>query len=436
MTKGLLEAVIGLPPGLFYGTGIPACVLVINRAGADERKEVLFINADKEYKEGKNQNKLRPEDIEKISYVYHNRLPEEKYAKLVKHEDLEKEEYNLNIRRYVDNSPAPEPHDVHAHLNGGIPASEVETLQQNGMAHYQGLKEDLFCDLKPGYLQFQDHLTQKESLKPMVEAHTGVAQVLQQYHTQFQLWWGQYQQELQSLTSGKPLHLVKQQGTASLVEFFQPLPMLNGSQLRGAFAGFWSELNSDLKSVAASGWGPELIPDADILASQFPEQLEKIEQSRARVAELEALFEEAESEDYDWENSESGALPKAQLKDLKAKAKYDKEIKQRVEKHEILAKSYKNLKAGITAIENEKDKLVEAARQKITPAQAEELILLRWKDALWSGLQTHLKQNQQNVLAELENLFEKYQINLKELLSNREEEQAILQEFLMELGYE
>ncbi|WP_299707500.1 N-6 DNA methylase [uncultured Pontibacter sp.] len=434
--RGLLEAVIGLPPGLFYGTGIPACVLVVNKQNAADRKEVLFINADKEYKEGKAQNKLRPEDIEKINYVYHNRQQVEKYARLVSHLELAQEDFNLNIRRYVDNSPAPEPHNVHAHLNGGIPASEVEALQQNGMAHYNGLKEDLFCDLKPGYLQFHPHISEKENIKPLVESHTGVAEVLQQYDSMFGLWWADYQQELQQLPTGKKLHEVKQQGYNTLVEFFQPLPMLSGSQLRGAFAGFWSDLNSDLKSVAASGWGPELIPDADILASQFPEQLEKIEQYKARITEIEGTLEEAEVEDYDWENSESGALPKNQLKDLKAKAKTDKSIKALVAKHENLTKELKTLKADISMIEKKKDELVEAARQKITPADAEELILQRWQNVLWAGLQMHLKQNQMEVLAQLEKLFEKYQVNLKELLSSREEEQVILHEFLVELGYE
>ena len=103
---GILDTVIGLPSNLFYGTGIPACVLVINWHGASNRKHVLFINADREYKEGKNQNSLRPEDIEKISQVYRTRQEVEKYSRLVPVAELEKEEFNLNIRRYVDNSPA------------------------------------------------------------------------------------------------------------------------------------------------------------------------------------------------------------------------------------------------------------------------------------------------------------------------------------------
>ena len=157
--QGILEAVIGLPQGLFYGTGIPACVLVINKADAAQRKHVVFINADREYKEGKNQNSLRPEDIEKISHVYQQiadlnnqgnieRNAIEKYARAVPVSELEAEGYNLNIRRYVDNSPAPEPHDVKAHLNGGIPAAEVNALAPY-WTNYPQLKDALFSKGHP-----------------------------------------------------------------------------------------------------------------------------------------------------------------------------------------------------------------------------------------------------------------------------------------------
>jgi type I restriction enzyme M protein len=127
--RGLLEAVVGLPMGLFYGTGIPASVLIINKKDASKRQDVLFINADREFKEGKNQNKLRPEDIAKISYVYRKRENLGAYAQLVSKADLLKEDYNFNIRRYVDNSPPAEPQDVKAHLHGGIPMAEVDALQ-------------------------------------------------------------------------------------------------------------------------------------------------------------------------------------------------------------------------------------------------------------------------------------------------------------------
>jgi type I restriction enzyme M protein len=127
----VIEAIISLPPGLFYGTGIPACVLVMNKNKPDAlRDKVLFVNADREYAEGKNQNKLRPEDIEKIDFVFTQKRELPKYSRLVDNKDVvEKHDYNLNVRRYVDNTPDQEPEDVQAHLIGGVPEAEVQARQ-------------------------------------------------------------------------------------------------------------------------------------------------------------------------------------------------------------------------------------------------------------------------------------------------------------------
>jgi len=168
VNRGYLEAVIGLPSALFYGTGIPASVIVINKKDAHQRDKVLFINADREYKEGKVQNKLRAEDIEKISYVYRNREVIPKYSRLVSREDLAAEEFNFNIRRFVDNAPPPEPQDVHAHLQGGIPESEVKALQ-DFFDCYKGLNRKLFEPLKAGYLKFTGAVAQKEDIKKLFD---------------------------------------------------------------------------------------------------------------------------------------------------------------------------------------------------------------------------------------------------------------------------
>src|SRR5271169_1365481 len=127
----VIEAIISLPPGLFYGTGIPACVIVANKSKPDAlRGKVLFVNADREFAEWKNQNKLRPEDIEKIDFVFTHKRDIPKYSRLVdKTEIVETHDCNLNIRRYVDNTPAPDAEDVQAHLIGGVPESEVNARQ-------------------------------------------------------------------------------------------------------------------------------------------------------------------------------------------------------------------------------------------------------------------------------------------------------------------
>src|SRR6267378_1425503 len=151
----LIEAIISLPPGLFYGTGIPACVLVMNKNKPDAlRGKVLFINADREYAEGKNQNKLRPEDIEKIDFVFTQKRELTKYSRLVdKTEIVEKHDYNLNIRRYVDNTPDPEPEDVQAHLIGGVPEAEVQA-RTSDFAKFGVVADTLFRCERPGYFAF------------------------------------------------------------------------------------------------------------------------------------------------------------------------------------------------------------------------------------------------------------------------------------------
>ena len=138
LEQDLIEAIIGLPPNLFYGAGIPACILVMrpNLTGQspnpnkpeNRRGQILFINADAEFHAGRAQNYLRPEHIEKIVSTYDRFEDIPGYARRVPLEEISSptNDWNLNIRRYVDNSPPPEPHDVRAHLLGGVPVAEVE----------------------------------------------------------------------------------------------------------------------------------------------------------------------------------------------------------------------------------------------------------------------------------------------------------------------
>lgn len=133
-----LEAVIGLSPNLFYGTGIPACILVMRPKGAkpaERQGKVLFINADAEYYAGRAQNYLRPEHIEKISFVFEKFESFPGYSAVVSKQELADNDYNCNIRRYADNAPPPEPQDVRAHLLGGIPKAEVEAKRELLAAH-------------------------------------------------------------------------------------------------------------------------------------------------------------------------------------------------------------------------------------------------------------------------------------------------------------
>ena len=201
LLAGHLEAIIGLPPGLFYGTGIPACVLVLNKKDGNKRKRVLFINADRDFKEGKSQNTLRPEDIEKISHVYHEGLEVKGYSEYIPLERLEAEEFNLNIRRYVDNSPPPEPQDVHAHMHGGVPTGEVKALG-HWLGNYKGLETQLFVSRvkNEAYVDFVPLLKgDKAEVKRIVEAHPSVQGKHADFHAALAGWWQTNEPELRTL---------------------------------------------------------------------------------------------------------------------------------------------------------------------------------------------------------------------------------------------
>ncbi len=413
LEKGWLEAVIGLPGGLFYGTSIPASVLIINKLRPGDGREVLFINADREYKEGKNQNKLRPEDIEKISYVYRNKLSVPHYSQMVKLEELEAEDFNLNIRRYVDNAPPPEPHDVKAHLSGGIPEAEVEALS-SFFTNYAGTKEMLFTALRPGYLQFTSELTDKEQIKVRIESNQGVINKHAAYQAILKEWWNKHLPTIKAINNQKAVFDLYRKLLAEISTTLLPLGILDQFKIRGAFASFWNDetILSDLKSVAASGWGANLIPDEEILRSQFADILDKHEQNLNQLAEAEALKTEMEGEDYEPDESQ----PTKTLKKVKD--------------------DIKKLKAEIGAMDKRREELVAAARVKITPAEAEQLIIARWERTLYSTIESYLKQYQQVFVAAIENLYDKYTVTLKKLITEREEETRLLNQYLIELGYE
>ncbi len=325
--QGYLEAVIGLPGNLFYGTGIPACLLVLNKAGARARDSVLFINADREYREGKAQNHLRPEDIDKIVYAYRQGGEIPAYARPVPVAEIREEGYNCNIRRYVDNAPPPEPHDVRAHLHGGVPLAEIDSLERY-WANYRGLREDLFVPRDDAYRDFAPALTEKRDIAPLINDHPGVAAANQAVMDRLEAWWQEHLPVVEALApdagnqQARPhnVYVMRSQLLTGMEAALADNGLLTPFQVRGALASFFDSLKADFKSIAASGWGPELIPEDDILESQFPEVLEEQEQAQARLAELQALFAAADEEDFE-DTDDTGVLPGDEVKNKRDELK-------------------------------------------------------------------------------------------------------------------
>ncbi len=325
--KGYLEAIIGLPSNLFYGTGIPACILVLNKKEFSVRKHCLFINADREYREGKAQNFLRPEDVDKIIEAYRNALDIPSYARKVPYSEIEAEDYNCNIRRYVDNSPPPEPHDVKAHLNGGVPLVEIESLN-HFWKNYSGLKEDCFIYRDETYADFSPNIIDKRTISEFISNHSSLIERHKTFMNDLDNWWNENLPIVESLApdaqnqsenSGN-VYAMRRELLRSIDLKFCSQELLNKFQIRGAFANYINILKADFKSIAASGWGPELIPDEEILQSQFPQILEELDNSCLRLAELQALFSAADEDDFE-DTDETGVLPSDKVKSLKEELK-------------------------------------------------------------------------------------------------------------------
>ena len=320
----VIEAIISLPPGLFYGTGIPACVIVANKNKPESLKDkALFINADREYAEGKAQNKLRPEDIEKIDFVFTHKREIPKYSRLVdKAEIVDKHDYNLNIRRYVDNTPDPEPEDVQAHLIGGIPEDEVAARAAD-FARFGIKPETLFQPARPGYLTFRSGIETKPAIKATLETDPALRQTITAHHNAMETWWAVAREDFSGLHDGKKMPEVRQELLTTLKDKLIPLNVLDEFKSAGVFVNWWQQIRYDLKTIISTGWHHSLIPDDYLIAAFFQAEADEIETLEAQISEAQSELAEAletaqEVAAYEPEEDETvtAAVIKKALKDL------------------------------------------------------------------------------------------------------------------------
>ncbi len=328
-----IEAIISLPPGLFYGTGIPACVLVCNKSKSDAlRGKVLFINADREYAEGKSQNKLRPEDIEKIDHVFTHKIELPKYSRLVdKAEIVDTHDYNLNIRRYVDNTPEPEPEDVQAHLIGGIPEGEVEAL--GGEFSKFGVSPDaLFQPERPGYFAFMPAISAKHAIRTVIEGDAALQKTVRNHQDVLETWWSVARNDFAELENanngGKKMPDVRHELLSSLKAQIVPFGALDEFKSAGVFVNWWQQIRFDLKTIVSTGWHHSLIPDEYLIAEFYQAEADAIEAFESGIAEAQAELDEAvetaqEVAGYEPDENEkvTAAITKKALKELIADLK-------------------------------------------------------------------------------------------------------------------
>jgi len=322
------------------------------------RDKILFINADREYAEGKNQNKLRPEDIEKIDDVFTNNRELEKYSRLVDKEEIVRNNYNLNIRRYIDNTPEPEPEDVRAHLIGGVPKEEVED-QSAVVERFQVNPIVLFKSRSQGYLDFADEVKDKSVIKRLIEADPGLIETYARMNAAIAEWWEVARRDFEKLAGTNHLAAVRAELLASIKQKLVPIGALDEFQTAGVFVNWWQTIRYDLKTITSSGWSPGLIPDSYLIDAFFQDDVKAIEELETRLSAAEAqLAEVVDGVEYEpGEDEEVTAKTvktylKSQIDELKAST-----TEVAVAEHEALEQQLSQIKAAENIVKELKDEI-------------------------------------------------------------------------------
>jgi type I restriction enzyme M protein len=435
----LLEAVIGLAPNLFYGTGIPACILILRAKDAKpaaRRGKVLFINADRDFRAGRAQNYLRPEDIEKMvkTFMAFEDVPD--YATVVDHATLAENDFNLNIRRYADNAPDPEPQDVRAHLLGGIPKTEVDAKAELFAAH--GLDPQALLVVRDDrYLDFRPAILARGDLKAAVEAHPGLQNKERSLQALFDTWWTANLPLLVAVPGSTQLMTLRGRLLASFAEALEPHGLLNRYQVEGIIASWWSEVQFELKALAATGFDGLV----DGWVTFIQDALEDEEAPGGKFDPLEHKLVKHLLADY---LEEVRAL-EAKAADLKgqldaAKSSDDEEAED--EEEGLTEEEIKALKKQLTAVKKELKKLMDQvsqrlvkARKALTATETQALVVGILREDLATQVARYIATHRAEIVAAFEMWWDKYRITLGELEISRDAARTKLDGFLVELGY-
>ena len=252
--KGYIKGIIGLPANLFYGTGIPACIIVIDKENAHTRKGIFMVDASSGYLKDGNKNRLRDCDLHQIVDVFNKRLEIPKYSRMVGVEEIEKNDFNLNIPRYIDSQQAEDIQDIDGHLKGGIPTADVDALQSYWDVCPQ-LRKTLFTANRPGYL---DLAVAKQAIKTTIYEHPEFVTFIGSMNALFADWQQRSTETLKGLQVGCHPKNVIALLAEELLAHYTEKPLIDKYDVYQHLMDYWSTtMQDDCYLIAADGWKAE-----------------------------------------------------------------------------------------------------------------------------------------------------------------------------------
>lgn len=472
LKQGYIKGIIGLPANLFYGTGIPACIVVIDKAKSKERQSIFMIDASRGFMKDGNKNRLRSQDIHKIVDVFNRQFKLDRYSRMVSLEEIEKNDYNLNIPRYIDSSEPEDLHDLSGHLQGGIPDRDIDGLDDYWQV-FPTLRNTLF---KPGSRDgYSDCLVESSQVKAKILGHPEFAAFSDKAMDIYRAWKDGHESRLKGIDIGDEPKALIHELSEDLLDSFCKADLLDKYNIYQILMDYWAEtMQDDVYILVQDGWQAgsvlrqlvvkkgeklketpdliigkkkyktELIPPALIVARYFSEEQAEIDHFQAELdsisQKLEAYTEEHSGEDGPLEeakndnNKVTKATVTARLKEIKGRPEF-------LEEQRVLDEclSFFNQEAAAKkAIKDAQAALDEAVFAKYPKLSEEEVQFLvvedKWLDTLQSSIQAEIERVTQEMANRVKTLEERYTEPLPRLIDDVDTLSGKVDEHLRKMG--
>ena len=491
--RGYIKGIIGLPANLFYGTGIPACVIVMDKEDAAERDGIFMIDASRDFVKDGPKNRLRERDIHKIVQTFVNRIEDDpKYARFVPIEEIKvKNGYNLNIPRYIDSGDAEDEQSIDAHLNGGIPAGDVDSLK-----HYwdifPSLKAKLFKKFRAGYYQLK---VEKDEIRNTIFNDEDFKGYAEQIDNAFDAWLKKSSKKLMNIDDKVDVKNFIIELSESLIDEFRHIELVDFYDVYQVLLAYWQETMSDdvfvLKydgygagtkitkiykkekndkkkknketetskkkkskqnnntEATEIGWEGNLLPKSVIERVYFAKEQAEIEKAEQIVAESESRLEEFVEEnsgegailaDYTKDDSEDLDAKKiaAKLKDLKKqKANAKSEEFEVLAKYDELAATAKKQASIVKDLNKALEESVKSKYAELSEKEIKDLLVKqKWSFAIFEGIKSLYDTTSMKIAARVTELAERYENTLPELEATLANYEKAVANHLKAMGFE
>ncbi|TCZ65183.1 type I restriction-modification system subunit M [Flaviaesturariibacter aridisoli] len=460
--RKLIKGIIGLPANLFYGTGIPACVIVLDKEHADTRKGIFMIDASKGFLKDGNKNRLREQDIHLIVDVFNNQKEVARLSRFVPFAEIEKNEYNLNIPRYIDTQEEEDIQDLDAHLNGGIPNRDVEGLNPYWTV-YPNLKTTLFEPLRKGYSCLK---VGNMAVKETIYSHPEFKAYSQQLDTVFEGWRTLVTPTLQGINGNTQPKKLIHDISEKLLNSYEGKALVDRYDIYQHLMNYWNEVmkddvymlvedgwvartrrvvekNAKGKEIV-KGWTCDLLPKSIIVNEYFADRQEAIQQLEAELEATEVEITSLEEEHAGEEGlladaaNDKGRLTKAtvssRLKEIKGDPS-EKEAYTLLQTAEKLFDKAGSLSKQLKAQAAELDELAFRQYEKLTEADVKQLVIeAKWMTTLRTHIQGELDAISQRLTARIKELGERYDETLGDLDAAAKELEEKVNDHLQKMG--